>query len=257
MIDKTARIHKTCKIDKNVHIGPFSIIGKNTIIGKNCTILSNVVIGKNTVLGKNNKIFQFSSIGEDPIDHSFHGEFSQLIIGNNNIIRECSTIHSGTAKEKGTTKIGNNNLIMNYVHIGHDCEIKDNTMIVNGAALAGHVKVDNFATIGAHCGIHQFCHIGMYSFIAHRSSISKDVPPFLTVISSPITSPCGINSEGLKRSNYSYKKINDIKKSYKIIYRKGLLIKEAIKKLSILEKNTPEIYQFIKFLKKSKRGIIR
>lgn len=258
MIDTRAVIHETVEISNNVTIGPYTIIGENAKIGEGCNISAHVVIGKNAVIGKNNRIFQFSSIGEEPIDRTFHGEFSQLILGNNNIIRECVTIHSGTAKEHGTTIVGNDNLIMNYVHIGHDCHIGNNITFVNNSALAGHVHVDDFATIGINSGVHQFCRIGSYAFIAHMAIITQDVPPYLMVTASPSTSsPCGINIEGLKRAGFSAKDIRNLRTAYKIIYRQGLRLVEAIDQLKKMQKDTPAVENFITLLETSKRGIIR
>ena len=255
MIDSKAIIHSTAKIADNVSIGPYAIIGENVKIGENCTISVHAVIGKNTVLGRNNRIFQFASVGEEPIDRTFHGEFSQLILGDNNIIRECTTIHTGTAKENGLTFIGNNNLIMNYVHIGHDCKIGNNVTLVNNANLAGHVHVDDFATIGVNSGVHQFCQIGSYAFIAHMALITQDVPPYLMVAST--ASPCGINIEGLKRGGFAQKEIRKLREAYKVIYRQGLRLTEAIEKLKAMQHETPAIKRFITLLKNSKRGIIR
>jgi UDP-N-acetylglucosamine acyltransferase len=257
VIDSRAIIHKSADIATDVFIGPYTVIGKNVKINAGCYISPHVVIGDNTILGVNNRIFQFSSIGEEPIDNSFHGEFSQLIIGNNNIIRECSTIHSGTAKEKGVTTIGNNNLIMNYVHIGHDCKIGNNITFINHAALAGHVIVDDFATIGVSCGVHQFCNVGAYSFIQHMSLIVQDVPPYIIVASSPSISPCGLNVEGLRRSGFSSKTIRGLREAYKIIYRQGLLLVEAIQKLKTMRDSLPEVNLFIAMLENTKRGIVR
>ncbi|WP_116964552.1 acyl-ACP--UDP-N-acetylglucosamine O-acyltransferase [Fastidiosibacter lacustris] len=256
MIDSRAVIHETAEIAENVTIGPYAIIGENAKIGEGCNISAHAVIGKNAIVGKNNRIFQFASVGEEPIDHSFHGEFSQLILGDNNIIRECATIHAGTAKEDGTTRIGNNNLIMNYVHIGHDCQVGNKVTLVNNAALAGHVRVDDFATIGVNSGVHQFCRIGAYSFIAHMALITQDVPPYLMVASSP-TSPCGINIEGLKRAKFSTQEIRAIREAYKIIYRQGLRLVDAIEKLKVMQKEISAIERFVTLLENSKRGIIR
>lgn len=257
MIDKRAIIHETAEIANNVIIGPYAIIGEYVKIGEGCNISSHVVIGKNTVIGKNNRIFQFASVGEEPIDHTFQGEFSQLILGDHNIIRECVTIHSGTAKQDCITRVGSNNLIMNYVHIGHDCKVGNNVTLVNNAALAGHVCVGDFATIGINSGIHQFCLIGAYSFIAHMSVITQDVPPYLMVSSSPNTSPCGINVEGLKRTGFSSEDIRNLREAYKIIYRRGLRLVEAIEKLKLMQHRTPAVKRFISLLENSKRGIIR
>ncbi|WP_440994465.1 acyl-ACP--UDP-N-acetylglucosamine O-acyltransferase [Cysteiniphilum litorale] len=257
MIDKRAVIHETAEIADNVTIGPYAIIGENTKIGEGCNISAHAVIGKNAIIGKNNRIFQFASVGEEPIDRTFHGEFSQLILGDNNIIRECVTIHGGTAKEDGITRVGNNNLIMNYVHIGHDCRVGNNVTLVNNAALAGHVHVDDFATIGINSGIHQFCRIGSYAFIAHMALITQDVPPYLMVTASPTTSPCGINVEGLKRAGFSSQDIRQIREAYKVIYRQGLRLVEAIEKLKVMQQETPAIERFVTLLESSKRGIIR
>ena len=257
MIHPRAVIHESAHIAENVIVGPYTIVGENVHIGKGSHISSHVIIGKNTIIGENNRIFQFSSIGEEPIDRSFHNEFSQLVLGDGNIIRECTTIHSGTAKGDGVTRVGNNNLIMSYVHIGHDCHIGNNITIVNSAGLAGHVYVYDHATIGVSCGIHQFCRVGSYSFICHMALITQDVPPYLMVASSPTTSPCGINVEGLKRGGFSSTSIRSLREAYKIIYRKGLRLVEAIEKLRILQENVPEVSAFIELLESSKRGIIR
>ncbi|WP_119343137.1 acyl-ACP--UDP-N-acetylglucosamine O-acyltransferase [Facilibium subflavum] len=257
MIDPSAIIHESAKIADDVIIGPYTIVGENAQIGAGCHLSSHVVIGKNAIIGKNNRIFQFASVGEEPIDRTFHGEFSQLILGDNNIIRECATIHGGTAKEDGITRVGNNNLIMNYVHIGHDCHIGNHVTLVNSAGLAGHVHVDDHATIGVSCGVHQFCHIGSYAFISHMALITQDVPPYLMVASSPKTSPCGINVEGLKRAGFSSSTIRSLREAYKIIYRQGLRLVEAIEKLKELEKTVPEVSGFVTLIEQSQRGIIR
>ena len=257
MIHPSAVIDQSARIAEDVTIGPYSIIGENVEIGAGCDISSHVVIGRNTIIGKHNRIFQFSSVGEEPIDRSFRGEFSQLILGDHNIIREGATLHGGTAKEDGITRVGSHNLIMNYVHIGHDCVVGNHVTLVNNAGLAGHVHVDDFATIGVSCGIHQFCHVGAYAFLSHMSLITQDVPPYLMVASSPSTSPCGINVEGLKRAGFSAESIRGLREAYKIIYRQGLRLVEAVEKLKTLEAALPEVRPFIDLLENSKRGIIR
>lgn len=257
MIDPRAVIHETAEITDNVSVGPYTIIGENVKIDEGCNISAHVVIGKNAIIGKNNRIFQFASVGEEPIDRTFHGEFSQLILGDNNIIREGATIHGGTAKEDGITSIGKNNLIMNYVHIGHDCQVGNHVTLVNNSALAGHVRVDDFATIGISSGIHQFCRVGAYAFIAHMALITQDVPPYLMVTASPATSPCGINVEGLKRAGFLAKDIRGLREAYKVIYRQGLRLVDAIEKLKSMQQATPAIERFITLLESTKRGIIR
>ena len=257
MIDPRAVIHETAEIADNVTIGPYTIVGESARIGEGCRISPHAVIGKNAIIGKNNRIFQFASVGEEPIDRTFHGEFSQLILGDNNIIREGATIHGGTAKEEGITRVGNNNLIMNYVHIGHDCRVGNHVTLVNNSALAGHVRVDDFATIGISSGIHQFCRVGAYAFIAHMAIITQDVPPYLMVTASPATSPCGINVEGLKRGGFSPQEIRALREAYKVIYRQGLRLVDAVEKLKVMQQTTPAIERFVSLIESSKRGIIR
>ena len=256
MIDPRAVIHKSAEIADDVTIGPYAIIGENVKIDQGCQLSPHAVIGKNAILGKNNRIFQFASVGEEPIDHTFHNEFSQLILGDNNIIRECATIHGGTAKEEGITYIGNNNLIMNYVHIGHDCKVGNHVTLINHSALAGHVHIDDFATVGVSCGVHQFCRIGAYAFIQHMALITQDVPPYLMVSSSP-TSPCGLNVEGLKRAGFSTDTIRGLREAYKLIYRQGLRLVDAIEKLKQMQETLPDVGLFIDILTNTKRGIIR
>ena len=256
MIDPRAVIHKTAEIANDIIIGPYAIVGENVKIDQGCKISPHAVIGKNVIIGKNNHIFQFASVGEEPIDHTFRNEFSQLILGDNNIIRECATIHRGTAKEKGITYVGHNNLIMNYVHIGHDCKIGNNVTFINHAGLAGHVHVDDYVTIGISCGVHQFCRIGAYAFISHMALIIQDVPPYLMINSSP-TSPCGLNIEGLKRAGFSSNTIRELREAYKIIYRQGLRLIEAIEKLKKMQETVPEVQLFIDFLENTRRGIVR
>ena len=256
MIDPRAVIHKSAEIADDVTIGPYAIIGENVKIDQGCQLSPHVIIGKNAIIGKNNRIFQFASVGEEPIDHSFHNEFSQLILGDNNIIRECATVHGGTAKEEGITYVGNNNLIMNYVHIGHDCKVGNHVTLINHAALSGHVHIDDFVTVGVSVGIHQFCRIGAYAFVQHMALIVQDVPPYLMVSSSP-TSPCGLNTEGLKRAGFSANTIRGLREAYKLIYRQGLRLVDAIEKLKQMQKTLPEVGLFIDILENTKRGIIR
>ncbi len=256
MIHPTAIISESAQIASDVTIGPYSVIGEHVTIGSGTVIQSHVVIGKNAWIGKNNHIFQFSSIGETPIDRTFHGEFSQLIMGNNNIVREGATIHGGTAKEQGITKIGDANLFMNYIHIGHDCQLGNHITLVNNANLAGHVRVADRATIGANVGVHQFCQVGAYAFIAHLALIVQDIPAFLMVSGGP-TSPSGVNTEGMKRAGFSTETIRAVREAYKLLYRKGLRLVEAIDAIEKLQQEHPELQHMLSILKNTQRGIVR
>lgn len=259
MIHKLAVVHKSAKVADSATVGPFCLIGENVIIGDSTELKGYVTIGNNTIIGKNNSIFQYASIGYEPIDHTYRKEhFSQVIIGNNNIIRECATIHSGTQKEIGVTSIGNNNLIMCYVHIGHDCKIANNVCLVNGVGLAGHVHVDEFVYMSANVGVHQFTRVGQGCFIASLSSITKDVPPYLMVMPTIAgATPCGINVEGLKRRNFTAEQIKKIKNVYRVIYRQGLIIKESLEIIKDMSKNEVILQPFIDVISSSKRGILR
>lgn len=257
MIHSTAVIHPSAELADDVRVGPYCIVGEKAQIGSGTELLSHVVIGKNAIIGKNNRIFQFASVGEEPIDRTFHGEFSQLILGDNNIIRECATLHAGTAKETGITRVGSNNLIMNYAHIGHDCVIGNNVTLVNNAGLAGHVRVDDYATIGVSSGVHQFCRVGAYAFISHMALVTQDVPPYLMVTGHPTTSPCGVNTEGLKRRGFTPEQIKVIKDAYKVLYRQGLRLVEAAEKLKEMAVSEPAVGLFVEIIENTKRGIIR
>lgn len=259
MIHNLAIVHESAKIADNAIIGPFCVVGENVEIGEGTELKSHVTIGDNTILGKNNRIFQYASIGDDPIDYTYKkGEFSQVIIGDNNIIRECTTIHGGTSKENGITTVGSNNLIMCYVHIGHDCKVGSNINLVNGVGLAGHVHIEDYAILSSNVGVHQFCTVGKHAFIAHAALISKDVPPYLmvTAVLGGAT-PCGINSEGLKRRGFTAEQIKSIKEVYKVLYRRGLMMKESFEMIKEMAKKEIVLQSFVDLMSVSRRGILR
>lgn len=257
MIDPRAEIHPSARIAKSVTIGPWTIIGPDVEIGENTRIGPHVVINGPTKIGENNKIFQFSSIGEDPQDKKYNGEKTVLEIGSNNTIREYCTLNRGTVQGGGITKIGNDNLFMAYVHIAHDCIVGNKIVFSNNAALAGHVVVSDNAILGGFTGVHQFCKIGHYSFIGKGAFITKDVPPYIMVAGEERSASCGVNIEGLKRHGFSSEAISALRKAYKIVYRKGLLLKDAIGELKKLGEQHPEIELMYEFLLQSERGIIR
>ena len=257
-IHPTAIINPNAKIGEDVIIGPFSIIDSDVTIGSGSYVGNNVTITGRTIIGINNKIFHYCSIGEAPQDKKYKGEDTKLIIGDNNTIREFCTINRGTSQDKGETKIGNNNWIMAYVHIAHDCSIKNDCIFANATNIAGHVEIDDFAILGGYTGVHQFCKIGAHIITSVGTIIYKDIPPFIITAGTDNNSkPNGINIEGLKRRGFSKESISNIKKGYKIIYREGNSIQEALKKLEILSSEASDIKLFIDFIKKSKRGLIR
>ena len=259
MIHDLAVVHESAKIADNAIIGPFCVVGKNVEIGEGTELKSHVTIGDNAIIGKNNRIFQYASIGDDPIDYTFkRDDFSQVVIGDNNIIRESATIHGGTAKEIGVTSIGNNNLIMCYVHIGHDCKVANKICLVNGVCLAGHVHIKDFAYLSANVGVHQFCQVGEHAFIAHAALVAKDVPPYLMITATVGgATPCGINSEGIKRRGFSAEQIKLIKEVYKVLYRRGLMAKESFEVIKEMAKENDALEPFVDLIGTSKRGILR
>jgi UDP-N-acetylglucosamine acyltransferase len=256
MIDPRAIIDPTAVLAGDVQVGPWTIIGPNVVIGAGTRIASHVVVKGPTVIGKNNQIFQFSSVGEDTPDLKYNGEPTRLVIGDNNVIREGVTIHRGTVQDRSETTIGDNNLIMAYVHIGHDSVIGNHCILVNNAALAGHVHIGDWAILSGYTLVHQFCHIGAHSFSGMGTAIGKDVPAYVTVFGSPAEAK-SINSEGLKRRGFSAEAITAIKRAYKIIYRQGLTVEDALTELAKLVVDQPEVQPMIDALKNSTRGIVR
>lgn len=254
MIHPSAIIDADCDIADGVSIGPFSVIGAGVKIGRGTSIASHVVIQGNTAIGEDNRIFQFSSIGEIPQDMKYSGEDTLLRIGDRNTIREYATLHRGTAQDQGITSIGNDNLLMAYTHVAHDCMLKDHIIMSNGSSLAGHVDIDDYAILSGFTLVHQFCSIGALSFSAMGTAINRDVPPYLLVSGSPAT-PRGVNSEGLKRRGFDAETVRLIKDAYKLLYNSGLKLDEAIEQIT--ELNSPQLAVMVDFLQNSRRSIVR
>ncbi len=255
-IHATAIIDKNAELDSSVEVGPFSIIGPNVKIDAGTRIAGHVTISDHTIIGKNNQIFQYSSLGEAPQDKKYKNEPTLLEIGDNNTIREFCTFNRGTVQDKGTTKIGNDNWIMAYVHLAHDCVIGNHTIFAINASLAGHVDVHDYAILGGFTLIHQFCKIGSHVITAVGSVVFKDIPPYVTAAGYD-AKPHGINAEGLKRRGYSPEAILEIKRAYKTLYRNGLTLEEAKLELAEKQKNCQEIGLLFDFLNTSTRGIVR
>lgn len=254
MIHETAIIDSRACIAADVSIGPYSVIGADVEIGARTWIGPHVIIKGPTKIGCDNKIFQFSSIGEDPQDLKFNGETTYLMIGDRNIIRECCTFNRGTAQDKSRTIIGHDNLFMAYVHIAHDCIVGNHTIFANNASLAGHVTVEDYATLSAFSGVFQFCRIGTYSFASTNSVIIKDVPPYVKV-SGYYAKPYGLNTIGLQRRGFQDDVLLELRRAYKTIYRKGLTLVQALLELEKI--TTPEIQTFSQFIAASETGIVR
>lgn len=256
MIHSSAVIEAGARIGNNVRIGPFCYVGAGVTLGDDCILESHVVIKGPSTIGRGNHFFQFTSIGEACQDKKYKNEPTELHIGDNNIFREGCTVHRGTIQDKGVTIIGSNNLFMNYTHVAHDCVIGSNVIFANNASTAGHVHVGDWVIIGGMSGVHQFCHIGAHSFIGGGSIVVKDVPPYVMAHGSHAV-PHGINSEGLKRRGFSSDAILEIKRAYKVLYRQGLTVNDAVAALADKAEQLPEIKVFTDFIVQSPRGIIR
>lgn len=256
MIHPTAIIHEGAILAADVSVGAYSIIGDHVEIGSGTWIGPHVVINGPTRIGQDNKIFQFSSLGEMPQDKKYQGEETRLEIGDRNVIREFCTFNRGTSQDVGVTRVGDDNWIMAYVHLAHDCQIGHHTIFANNAQLAGHVHVDDYAILGGFTVVHQFCHIGGHSITGMGTILFKDIPPYVTAAGHE-AQPHGINSEGLKRRGFSSEAILAIKRAYKTLYKSGLTLEQA--KLALVEqaKSSVEIQPVIDFLGRSARGIIR
>ena len=255
MIHPSAIIDSSAVIGKNVTVGPWTTIGPDVSIGDGCHISSHVVIKGPSVLGKNNRIYQFSTVGEDTSDLKYKGEPTRLVIGDNNTIREGVTIHRGTIQDKSETRIGDNNLLMAYAHVGHDCIVGSNIVMGNNSAIAGHVELGDWAIISGYSLIHQFVSLGPHSFIGPAAFVYHDVPAYVTAFGSP-AEPRTINREGLKRRDFSIEQIALANKAYKVLYRRGLQLDEALKLIAELGDDVV-ITMLLQSLERSTRGIIR
>ena len=255
-IHPTALVSESASIADDVSIGAYSIIGDDVVVGAGTRIDSHVVINGPTVIGQDNHIYQFTSVGDDPQDKKYADEPTTLTIGNRNTIREFCTISRGTVQGDGETTMRDDNWIMAYVHIAHDCHIGSNTIFANNATLAGHVHIGDWVILAGFSGAHQFCRVGAHAFLGMYSGVSRDVPPYTLVYGTPGV-PRGINSEGLKRRDFSTEQIRNIKEAYRLVYRRGLKVDEAIVQLEQRLADQPELAILLDSLRSSERGIIR
>jgi UDP-N-acetylglucosamine acyltransferase len=259
VIDPRAAIDPAAELAEGVKVGPFAVIGADVQIGAGTQIGPHVVIHGPSKIGCDNRIFQFASIGEDPQDKKYAGEHTRLEIGDRNQIREFTTIHRGTVQDESLTAIGSDNLLMAYTHVAHDCRIGDNVIMANAASLGGHVHIGDWAILGGFSIVHQFCRVGAHCFTAMGSVISKDVPPYVLVGGHP-AKPHGINSEGLRRRDFSGDQISAIKRAYKTLYTAGLPLataRQQIVQSADAPDATGELRLLADFLAASERSIVR
>ncbi len=256
MIHPTALIDPKAELADDVKVGAFSIIDAKVRIDAGTIIGPHAVITGRTTIGKNNHIFQFTSIGEQPQDKKYAGEDTELIIGDDNTIRELCTFSRGSAQGGGVTRIGNRNWIMACVHIAHDCVLGDDIIMANNASLAGHVTIGNHAILSGYSLIHQFCTVGEHSFTSFASHVNQSIPPYVTVAGEKAKVK-GVNTEGLKRRGYTSEQISQIRRAYKALYREGKPLEEAKAVLEEMAVGSPEVQPMVDFLKLAERGIIR
>ncbi len=255
-IHKTAIIDPKANLDSSVTVGAFTMIGPDVNIGANTTVANHVTIKGPTTIGEDNTIYPYACLGEDPQDKKYANEPTTLEIGDRNNIREFCTFNRGTVQDLNKTVVGNDNWIMAYVHIAHDCIVGNNTILANNSSLAGHVEVHDYAILGGFTLVHQFCKVGSHIITAVNSVVFKDIPPYITAAGYD-AKPHGINSEGLRRRGFDPEAIKQIKRAYKTLYRKGLSLNEATVALTEMQENTPEIKLFTDFIAKSNRGLVR
>jgi UDP-N-acetylglucosamine acyltransferase len=255
-IHSTAIVHAGAQLADDVEIGPYTVIGEHVEIGAGCRIGPHAVITGHTRIGRNNRIFQFVSLGADPQDKKYAGEPTRLEIGDGNTIREFCTFNCGTVQDAGVTRLGNDNWVMAYVHLAHDCRVGNHAIFANNSQLAGHVQVDDYAILGGFTAVHQFCHIGAHSITAIGTVVLQDIPPFITA-SGNTAQPYGINSEGLKRRGFSAEAVTQIKRAYKTLYKTGLGLEDAKRQIAVQVDACPELKLMLDFLAQSTRGIVR
>jgi UDP-N-acetylglucosamine acyltransferase len=256
MIHPTAQIDPGAKLSANVSVGAYSVIGADVEIGDGTHIAPHVVIQGPTRIGRNNRIASFASVGGDPQDKKYHGERSELVIGDENLIREFVTINRGTSDGGGSTHIGNHNWIMAYVHIAHDCIVGDHTIFSNNATLAGHVEVGDYAILSGFAGVHQFCRVGAHAFVGMNCMVNGDVPPFV-MMAADYGRPRGINSEGLKRRGFSAERIAAIKRAYRALYLSKSPLEEARATLAGSAESEPDVRTMLEFIERGQRPLAR
>jgi UDP-N-acetylglucosamine acyltransferase len=256
VIHPTALVHPGARIAEDVEIGPYCVIGEHVEIGAGSVLGAHVVVSGHTRMGRNTRIYPFACLGEGPQDKKYRGEPTRLEIGDDNTIRECCTLNLGTTQDAGVTRVGDNNWIMAYAHIAHDCQVGSNVVLANASQLAGHVFIGDHVILGGGTLVHQFCRIGAHAFTAGGSVVLRDVPPYV-MAGGNSAQPHGINSEGLKRRGFSLEAIDTIRRAYKTLYRSKLTFEDAKQAIAVQAQQVPQLETFARFLESTERGIIR
>jgi UDP-N-acetylglucosamine acyltransferase len=256
MIDARAVVSPQAQIAADVEIGPFSVIGADVVIGPGTWIGPHAVIEGPTRIGSGNKIFPFASLGSAPQDKKYNGEPTRLEIGDRNVFRESVTVNRGTTHDQGVTRIGNDNLLMAYSHVAHDCQLGNQIVMANCSTLGGHVQLGDWVTMGGLSAVHQFTKVGAYCFLAHNAAVTRDVPPYIMAVGRP-AEPHSVNTVGLQRRGFTPQQILNIRRAYRVLYRSGLKFAAAMERLETAAGTQPEIVPFVEFIKRSSRSIVR
>ncbi len=256
MIDARAVIAPDAQLGVDVHVGPYAVIGAGVRIGDRTRIGPHAVVNGPTVLGEDNVVFQFASLGDAPQDKKYKGEPTRLEIGHRNVFRECCTVNRGTTHDQGVTRIGDDNLLMAYTHVAHDCQVGSKIVMSNCATLGGHVHLGDWVIMAGFTGVHQFCKVGAHAFLANNTAVTRDVPPYVMAVGQPAV-PHSVNSEGLKRRGFSAEQIRNIREAYRTLYRRDLPLADAVRELTAQAVGQPEIQMFVDFIAGSTRSLIR
>jgi UDP-N-acetylglucosamine acyltransferase len=255
-IHPTAVIAADADLAPDVTVGAYAVIGPGVAIGRGTRVGPHVVVEGPTRIGEDNRIFQFASVGADPQDMKYRGEPTRLEIGDRNVIRECVTIHRGTVQDQGLTRIGSDNLFMACTHVAHDCVVGSRCILANHASLAGHVHLADWVILGGFSGVHQFVNVGAHAFIANNAAVTLDVPPYVMAVGQPAGAH-SVNAEGLKRRGFTPEQVRNIRAAFRVLYRSGLKLAEAVVRLEALAVEQPELQALVEFLPRASRGIVR
>jgi UDP-N-acetylglucosamine acyltransferase len=255
-IHATAIVAPDAVIGEGVEIGAYSIVGPDVVIGARTRIGSHAAVHCHTRLGEDNVVHSFASVGDAPQDKKYAGEPTRLEVGDRNVIREFVTLNRGTTKDRGLTTIGSDNLFMSYSHVAHDCVIGNQCVLANSATLGGHVVLGDWVIMGGFAGVHQFCKVGAHAFLANNAAVTRDVPPYVMAVGGP-AKPHSINSEGLKRRGFSPQQIRNLRNAYRILYRSGLRLEQALEQLVAAAREQPEVQLLVDFIPQSTRSLVR
>ncbi len=258
----TATVHATAIVapdavlGEGVDVGAYAVIGPGVEIGPRTRIGAHAMVHRQTRLGADNVVHSFASVGDAPQDKKYRGEPTRLEIGDRNVIREFVTLNRGTAKDRGVTTIGDDNLFMSYSHVAHDCVVGSQCVLANSATLGGHVYLGDWVIMGGFAAIHQFCRVGAHAFLANNAAVTRDVPPYVMAVGGP-AKPHSINSEGLKRRGFTPQQIRNLRTAYRVLYRSGLRLEDALEQLRVAARDQPEVQALVDFIPTSTRSLVR